>query len=256
MFVSIGRVTRVFFEAYGRMTILLARGVRAFRRAPSHMGQIGEQYRNMGRRSLPMVLVGSVFVGFVLGVQIGTQISAGTPLWIEAGLILQSVLLEMGPIITGLVLAGRVGSGIASELGTMNVTEQVDALRILGLDPIEVLVMPRLIAGMLAVPILTVVFDFTAILSGFVSTYYTIGISWVQFVRGMRAVFNPTEMYTSIIKGFVFGVIITISGCFFGLEAKVGAKGVGKATTSAVATASISIIVVDYLISASLFHVW
>ena len=256
IFEPVGQVALAFFNGYGRMTILFLQTLKAFRRIPRYARQIFDQYTYIGRRSVPMVLIASIFVGFVLGVQIATQISPDTPTWIEAGLIFRSVMLEMGPIITGLILAGRVSSGIAAEIGTMVVTEQVDALRTMGIDPIEFLVLPRLVAGMIAMPMLTILFDFDAILAGFVSTYYTIDLRWPGFVRGMRSVFATTDVYTSIIKGLLNGMIITTIGSFFGLEAKKGAKGVGSATTNAVVAACIVIIMVDYVISASLYHLW
>ncbi len=256
LFSTIGRSLIIFASGYGRLTILLAQTVYAFRRIHRYIPQIVEQYTYIGRKSVPLVTIGSIFMGLLLGVQIGTQMDPRTPVWVEGGLILRTVLLEMGPIVIGLVLAGRVGSGIASELGTMKVTEQVDALRTMGVDPVEYLVMPRLLAGMVAVPTLIIYADFLAIISGFASSYFAIDMSWPEFVRGMRSVFIRTDVYTSIIKAFIFSVIIVIYGSFFGLESRRGAKGVGESTTYAVVWSSIAIIAVDYVISAVLYFVW
>lgn len=235
---------------------MIATALLALRRLPRYLEQVVEQYIYIGKRSLPLIVVSAVFMGLLMGVQIGTQMSETTPAWVEGGLILRTVLLEMGPIIMGIVLSGRVGSGIASELGTMKITEQVDALRTMGINPIEYLVMPRLLSGVIAFTTLIVFFDFLAIISAFVSSYFTIDMTWAGFVRGMRTSYVQTDIFTSLIKAFIFGFLVTGFGTFFGLETKTGAKGVGSATTNAVIWSSIAIIVLDYIISATLYMVW
>jgi len=254
--VMVGQNTISFFEGYGNLTIMAAEAFWAIRKMPQYTQQIFDQFIYIGRRSLPIVMVTSVFVGLALGVQIGTQMSSSTPPWVEGGLILRSILLEMGPIIIGLILSGRVASGIASELGAMKVTEQIDALRVLAIDPIEFLVMPRLIAAMIAVPVLLVFADATGILAGYISSHFTIHLTWEGFVKGMRHVFNERDVYTSLIKALIFGIVIIVFGSFFGLNSQRGAKGVGRATTLAVVWSSVEILALDYIISAVLFFVW
>ncbi len=253
---KIGSQTVEYLVTVGQLTVMTARAYAAMRKAPVYIRQIIDEFIYIGRYSLPIVIVTAVFMGLVLGIQIGTQISAGTPAWVEGGLILRSILLEMGPIIMGLVLAGRVGAGISSELGAMKVTEQIDALRIMGIDPIEFLVMPRLVAGMIAIPILIIYADVFAILAGFVSSHFTIALTWPGFVKGMRHVFAPTDAYTSVIKGHIFGVIIVSMSCYFGINSKRGATGVGAATTNTVIWSSITILVLDYVLSAILYFIW
>lgn len=254
--VRIGRLAIAFLEGYGRLVILFVLAVAAFRRMPKYLIPIVEQYIDIGRKSLPLIAISAVFVGLLMGVQIGAQMDPRIPIWTNGSLILRTILLEMGPIILGLVLAGRVGAGIASELGVMKVTEQIDAFRTLAIDPIEFLVMPRLIAAMLAFPVLVAFFDLLAILAAFLSSHYTIGLSWPEFVKGMRFGFQRTDLYTSLIKGFLFGIVIVACGCFFGLEARRGARGVGVATTHAVIWSSAAIIVLDYVLTAVLFMIW
>ncbi len=253
---SIGRASIRYFESLGQITILFFQSLIASHRAIKFMDQIVDGFLYIGRFSMPIIVIASAFMGLVLGVQIGTQISPETPRWVEGGLILRAVLLEMGPIITGLLLAGRVGSGIASEIGEMKVTEQIDALRTTGIDPIDFLVMPRLLAGMIIIPVLVIYADTISILFGFISSYFTINLTWASFVKGMRHVFLATDVYTSIIKGFIFSIVITVFGCYFGLSAGHGARGVGRATTHAVIWASIVILILDYIISAVLFFIW
>ena len=254
--VQIGQDTIAFLEGYGNLTIMTVEAFWAIRKMPRYVVQVVDQFLYIGRRSLPIVLITSIFVGLALGVQIGTQMSPSTPAWVEGGLILRSVLLEMGPIIIGLILSGRVASGIASELGAMKVTEQIDALRVLAIDPVEFLVMPRLVAAMIAVPVLLVFADAASILSGYLSSHFTIHLTWEGFVKGMRHVFNERDVYTSLIKALIFGIVIIMFGSFFGLNSKRGAKGVGTATTYAVVWSSVEILALDYIISAILFFIW
>ena len=254
--VRVGHLFRVFAESYGALTVMSGRAIVGLRRAPWYMNEIVNQFDYIGRRSLPLIVVTGVFMGFVLGIQIGQQTGSTTPSWIEGGVIIRAVLLAMGPLVTGLVLAGRVGSGVAAELGSMAITEQVDALRIMGIDPVEFLVTPRLVAGVIAVPVLIIVFDFIGVLCGYVSAHYTIGLSWPGFIRGMRRAFVLTDLYSNLIKAFLTGAVIVIIACHFGLRTRVGANGVGRATTSSVIWSSIAVTVIDYVLSALLFYVW
>ena len=253
---GIGYHTRSFLEAYGALTVLGARAIAATRLLPTYYRQFARQYRRIGLNSLPLIFATSVFLGLVLGVQIGNQIDPGTPPRVEAGLILRSVLIEMGPVVAGLVIAGRVGSAMAAEIGTMKVTEQVDALRTFGIDPVHYLVMPRVLAGTLVMPVLVVYTDLLAILSGFVSTRFTIGMTWPGFIQGMQNAFVITDVWTSLIKAVLMGAIISLIGSFFGMRTAQGARGVGNSTTEAVVWSSVGVIVVDYVISAGLYFVW
>ncbi len=254
--VTVGRNAARFMTAYGQVTILLFQTLVAFRKIPTYLPQIVEQYSNIERRSRPLVIVAASAMGFILGIQIGTQMDAATPKWYEGGLILRSVLLEMGPLIMALVLSGRVGSGIAAELGAMQVTEQIDALRVMAVDPVEFLVMPRIVAGLVAVPVLVIFAELVAILSGYVSAYFTIHLSWDGFMKGMTRAFAITDVFASLIKSTIFGVVFILFGCFFGMTAKRGAKGVGSSTTLAFVWSSVAILVLDYVISAVLFFIW
>ena len=252
---SLGSFTHLFISEYGRVGIMLFRAFLAIRKAPIYVKQIIDQFHYIGRKSFPIVIITSAFLGLALGVQIGTQMNSYTPHWMEGGLILRSILLEMGPIIIGLILSGRVAAGISAELGTMKVTEQLDALRSFAIDPIEFLVMPRLVAAMFAVPVLLVFADFTGILAGFFSSHIAIGLSWEGFVKGMRHDFYISDVVTSLVKSYIFGIVIVIFGSYFGMNSKRGAKGVGQATTLAVVWASVDILMLDYLISAILYFI-
>lgn len=252
---KIGRLAISFLTSLGRLSIMGMKTLLAVKKVHIYADQITESFTYIGRDSFPLLLASSAFMGLVVGLQIGMGSGPLTPAWVEGGVVIKLVLLEMGPIIFGLLLAGRVSSGIASEIGEMNVTEQIDALRTAAIDPVEYIVMPRVLAGVLAVPILIVWGDIISILFAYASMYLSVGMAWSGFLEGMRAAFVPKDMYTSVIKGFVFGLIITLFGCYFGLQASHGAKGVGRSTTFAVIWASIVIIILDYGISAALFLV-
>ena len=243
-------------DSVGNFTVMSFKTFVALKKVATYADQVLKSFIYVGRDSIPLLVTSSVFMGLVVGLQVGKGAGPLTPPWVIGGIVVRLVFLEMGPIIFGLLLAGRISAGISSEIGEMNVTEQIDALRTSAIDPVEYIVMPRLLAGILAVPILIVWGDLISIILGFVSTYFAIGLSWSTFLKGMRDGFVSTDMYTSIIKGFVFGIIITLFGSYFGLKAEHGAKGVGRATTYAVIWSSMILIIVDYLLSAILSFIW
>lgn len=247
-----GRSGKTFFTYYGKLTIMSVQSFLAIHKMPIYRLQIIDEFIVIGRRSFPIVSITAIFMGLVLGVQIGTQMSSMTAKYVEGGLVLRAILLEMGPVITAVVIAGRAGAGIASELGTMVVTEQVDALRTMAIDPIEILVMPRLIAGIFAIPALTVFSNIFSISAGFISTKFAINLDYDGFVKGMRMAFHGHDVFISLFKSLIFGIVIILLSCFWGLNSGKGARGVGLATTSAVVSSLIAIFVLDYIISALL----
>jgi phospholipid/cholesterol/gamma-HCH transport system permease protein len=255
VFIEIGSTADTFFTEVGRAGIMTFKAFAAMRKARSFTTQIVDQFIHIGRRSFPLIIITSTFVGLAIGVQVGFQMTGFTPHWMAGGMILRTILIDLGPITIGLVLSGRISSGVAAELGTMKVTEQIEALRSFGIDPIDYLVMPRLVAAMFAVPALLVYSNFTAMIMSYFSCHMTINLTWNEYVQGMRYSFYPGDLDTSLIKGLVFGIVIVISGSFFGLNSERGAKGVGKAATQAVVWASVSVFVLDYLISAILFYI-
>lgn len=252
---NIGSNFIIIVSNLGKATIMFMKTFFAIRKFHKFIPQIVEQFVSIGRKSLILVLVTSVFIGLAIGVEIGFQITGFTPHWTAGGLILRTILIDLGPITLGLVLSGRISAGIASELGTMKVTEQIDALRSFAIDPIEFLLMPRLIAGMVSVPVLLIFSNFISILFGYYSCDMTINLSWAAFVKGLRFSYNFNDVLISLIKSFIFGIIIIFSGSYFGLNSQHGAKGVGKATTHAVVWSSILVFVFDYVVSLIMFYI-
>ena len=252
---NIGYYSILVFTNIGLLSILTFNAFRAILKAPNYIPQIVEQFIYIGRRSLVLVLVISVFAGLAIGVEVGFQLTGFTPHWMAGGLILRTILIDIGPLSLGIALSGRVSAGIASELGTMKITEQIDALRSFAIDPVEYLITPRLIAAMVVIPTLLIFSNFTSIFFAYYSCYMTMNLSWHAFIKGLRFSFDFKDVIISLIKAFTFGIAIVISGAFYGLNSQRGAKGVGKATTQAVVLASIMVFILSYIVSLIMFYI-
>ena len=225
---------------------------------PFYRSDLVQQMDAIGVGSLGIVLLTGFFTGMVLALQSSVQLKTfGATMYIGR-LVAASMIRELGPVLAGLMVAGRVGSGIAAQLGSMRVTEQIDALNTLGTDPIKKLVTPRVLAALIMVPTLTVINDLAGILGGNVIAGIYVGIPtglywrtvWEQIAAGgffLRYV--PHDFIHGLVKPFVFGGIISTIGCHFGLKTSGGTEGVGIATTRTVVTSSILILVVDYFIT-------
>jgi phospholipid/cholesterol/gamma-HCH transport system permease protein len=230
---------------------------------PFYGGDVVHQMDAIGVQSLGIVFLTGFFTGMVLALQSSVQMAQfGATIYIGR-LVAASMIRELGPVLAGLMVAGRVGSGIAAQLGSMRVTEQIDALNTLGTDPIKKLVTPRLLAALVMLPVLTILADFVGILGGNVIASLYVGIPsslywrtvWEQIAGGGFVLqYIPTDFIQGLSKPFVFGGIIAITGCHFGLRTKGGTEGVGAATTRTVVTASILILVVDYFMTQLLLY--
>jgi phospholipid/cholesterol/gamma-HCH transport system permease protein len=204
----------------------------------------------MGIASLPLVLLIAFLGGAVTSQQTGAQFTGGLPLWVIGSVLTASVLTELGPLLTAIVMMARIGAAIAAELASMKVTEQIDALYAMGRDPIPFLVAPRVVAGAIVFPPLTVLADAMGIGSGwFVGLFTVEGLTSYDIIYGMRYYFRPWALIFSVIKGGVFGIAITFIACFVGLEGKGGAEGVGRTTTTAVVITTVALMVLDVLLA-------
>ncbi len=207
------------------------------------------QAYHMGIRSLPLVLFMAVIGGAIASQQTGAQFAGGLPVWVTGSVVTAGVLTELGPVLTAIVLIGRLGASIAAELGTMKVTEQIDALYSIGRDPITLLIVPRVVGGALVVPSLVILADAMGIFAGWATGVMTIdALTSADFLFGVRFYFRPWVLVFSVIKAAVFGVTITFLACFIGLEGRGGAEGVGKTTTSAVVATTIAVMVLDLIL--------
>jgi phospholipid/cholesterol/gamma-HCH transport system permease protein len=207
------------------------------------------QSYDMGVRSIPVVVLVAALSGAVTSQQSGYQFTGTVPIWVIGSIVTASVLTELGPLVTALVLVGRIGARIGAELGTMVVTEQVDALRAVGRDPVEQLVVPRVVAGTLMLPPLVVLADFVGIAAGWVGALLTLPITSAEFEFGARVYFHDFALWFGLIKAAVFGATITFIGCYIGLRASGGAEGVGRTTTSVVVSGTVAIMFWDAVLA-------
>jgi phospholipid/cholesterol/gamma-HCH transport system permease protein len=209
-----------------------------------------DQMNKLGVMSLPLVFLTSLFTGMVLALQSAYQLRLFSAEQFTSDLISVSLCRELGPVLTAMVVAGRVGASIAAELGTMKVTEQVDALKALATDPVQYLVVPRFIAALFMLFVLTIYADCIGMFGGYLITVFKLGMSSHVFIKRAIKALLIKDVVTGLIKAFFFGGFISIVGCYFGFEAKGGAEGVGRSTMLAVVVSLILVIASDALFSA------
>jgi len=237
-------------QKLGRATLLAGAVIRVLPRPRLYINAALQQAYVMGVASLPLVLFMAFLGGAVTSQQTGAQFTGGLPLWVIGSVLAASMLTELGPVLTGIVMMARIGASIAAELASMRVTEQIDALYAMGRDPVAFLVVPRVVAGLLVFPPLVVLADGMGILAGwFVGLIAVDGLTSADVIYGMRYYFRPWALIFSVLKGAVFGLAITFIACFVGLEGRGGAEGVGKATTNAVVTTTLVLMLLDVLLA-------
>jgi phospholipid/cholesterol/gamma-HCH transport system permease protein len=216
---------------------------------PFYHRDLVQQLDHIGLGSLTVVILTGLFTGAVLALQSGITLDQFGARPFVGRLVSASMIKELGPVLTALMLAGRVGSGIAAELGSMVVADQVNALRALGTDPVRKLVVPRVLAGTLMAPVLTVVADFVGILGGWMIAVFQLRVAsslyWSSVIEGLY----PADPWMGLIKPFFLGFVIVTIGCHVGLRARGGTQGVGRATTNAVVAASVGVLAVDFFIT-------
>jgi phospholipid/cholesterol/gamma-HCH transport system permease protein len=209
-----------------------------------------DQMNKIGVMSLPLVFLTALFTGMVLALQSAYQLRLFTATQFTADLVALSVTRELGPVLTAMVVAGRVGASIAAELGTMKVTEQIDAMKALAVDPVRYLVVPRFVAGFFMLFVLTIYADAIGMLGGYLISIFKLGISSHIYIKRSIQAMVVKDVMTGLIKAFFFGGIISLVGCYFGLRARNGAEGVGLSTMLAVVTILILIIASDAVFTA------
>ena len=242
---TLGRATRHSVEAVGAGARFAARTVGAVRDVHTWGPSLTLQMRRIGIDSLPIGVFIAVFTGIVLALLASYSFSGAVPLYFVGTLVEKTITMELAPVLTGLALAGRVGANIAAELGTMRVTEQIDALETLGYDPHSYLVVPRVLAGVMMFPIVVGAAMVAGVASGWLASVGLLDISSADFVRGLRLFFSGFDVRYGLVKAASFGFIVTLIGSIRGLRAAGGAEGVGRAATSAVVHAAVLILVLD-----------
>jgi phospholipid/cholesterol/gamma-HCH transport system permease protein len=251
---AVGRSVIGSLAHVGRFSLMVAELFRAIGEWRIWLPRTMDEARNIGAGSLFIVLLVSGFAGAVTALQTGYQFQGNLPYYVVGTLVVESIVLELGPVLTALVLAGRIGARYAAELGTMRVTEQIDALESLGRSPMSHLIIPRVLAGLVMIPILTVFANAIGVLAGWWSAKQVLPIGNADFTYGAQMFWRPFDAYYSIIKAFFFAGAITLIPCYMGFNAQQGAEGVGKATTTAVVATSVTILLLDTLLAKLLLH--
>ena len=235
--------------------LLLGQTAHSLVTPPVYRHDIVEQFDLIGVGSLTVVLLTGLFTGAALASQTGLTLDQFGARPVVGRLVSAAMVKDLGPVLTALMLAGRIGSGIAAELGSMVVTDQINALRALGTDPVRKLVVPRVLAGFLMAPVLTVIADFVGVVGGWVVARYQLqvnsGLYWSSVVRGLYM----QDAYMGLIKPFILGFVIVTIACHVGLRTTGGTQGVGRSTTMAVVAGSVAVIAVDFFITLILISV-
>jgi phospholipid/cholesterol/gamma-HCH transport system permease protein len=249
-------VQEYFILAWKALRFIFAR--------PFYGQDVIQQMEEIGVKSLGIVLLTGLFTGMVLALQSSVQLQVFGATPYIGRLVAGSMIRELGPVLAGLMVAGRVGSGIAAQLGSMRVTEQIDALNTLGTDPIKKLVTPRVLAALVMLPVLTIINDLIGIIGGMIIAKFIVGLPvslymrtvWEQMMAGgFTFQVIPNDFIQGLSKPFVFGGIIAVTGCYFGLATTGGTEGVGQATTRTVVTSSILILITDYFLTQLLLSI-
>lgn len=249
----LGRGVLANVEEMGKILLLFLSVLAWMVRPPFKLRNIFKQMEFVGVKSIFVVVLTGTFTGMVMALQGYHGFRMFSAESLVGGTVALVMARELGPVLTSLMVTARAGSAMAAELGTMRVTEQIDALAVMAVNPVKHLIVPRVIAGVLMVPLLTVVSDFVGVLGGYFVGVHILGINSGIFVKNITRIVTADDIYNGLIKSACFGLILTVVGCYKGFNTTGGAEGVGRATTEAVVLASITILVSDYFLTAIMF---
>tara|TARA_Y100001934_G_scaffold214916_1_gene254635 strand:+ start:403 stop:1176 length:774 start_codon:yes stop_codon:yes gene_type:complete len=250
---AIGRVFLSFLEATGRLAIFAGVSVSHIVRPPFYPRLLLRQVIEIGYYSLPVVGLTAVFTGMVLALQSYTGFARFNAESAVATVVVLSITRELAPVLAGLMVAGRIGAAMAAEIGTMRVTEQIDALSTLSTNPYKYLVAPRLLAGFIMLPCCVLVADIIGVFGGYLISVHKLGFNPSVYIKNTWQFLEFIDVLSGLVKAAVFGFLIALMGCYHGYYSKGGAQGVGSATTNAVVSASILILGFNYLITEAFF---
>jgi len=250
---TVGRTFLNFLAAAGRLAIFTAVAVSHCLRPPFYPRLLVRQMIEIGYYSLPVVGLTAIFTGMVLALQSYTGFARFSAESAIPNVVIVSITRELGPVLAGLMVAGRVGAAMAAELGTMRVTEQIDALNTLATNPFKYLVVPRLIAGLTMLPLLVLVADIIGVFGGYLVSVHKLGFNPATYLNNTIDFMEVQDVVSGLVKAAAFGFLVTLMGCYHGYHSKGGAQGVGQATTNAVVTASILILCFNYFITELFF---
>ncbi|MBM4402982.1 MAG: ABC transporter permease [Candidatus Cloacimonetes bacterium] len=243
-----------FFAVIGEYILFISKVFARIRYLIKRRFEIVIQCKKMGIDSLPLIALTAAFTGLVTALQAVYQTKGYIPVQLIGVLVGKSTMIELAPVLTALVLTGKIGAAITAEIGTMRVSEQLDALNVLNIDPKNFVFLPRIIAGLIVIPLLTIFAMIMGIGSAWYFSWLRYGIHQHTFFNGMKSYFMPTDLWGGVIKSLVFGFFITTIGCFMGDRTTGGAEGVGRSTMQTVVYASILILISDFIVAALLFN--
>jgi len=240
-------------DSIGRLGLFTGKVLAACVTPPLYLKHILRQFMNIGFYSLAVVGMTALFSGMVLALQSYTGFSRFNAEGAVASVVVLSITRELAPVLAGLMVAGRIGASIAAEIGTMRVTEQIDALTTLSVNPIKYLVVPRVMAGVIMMPILVLIADIIGVMGGYLVGVHVLGFSASGYITQTWDFVEPIDVISGLVKAGVFGFIVTLLGCYNGYNSGRGAQGVGAATTNAVVSASILILIFNYFLTQAFF---
>jgi phospholipid/cholesterol/gamma-HCH transport system permease protein len=250
---NLGNRTVLFINHTGAVFIMLGKALLYLTKIWQNRRLVLDQMLEIGVHSVPLVLFVGVFAGAVASVQTAYQLKGYISYNYLGAATSVAIFIELGPVLTALVIAGRVGASIAAEIGTMKVTEQLDALESLAIDPIRYLAMPRIFSGFVMIPILTILADFIGVMGAYAVAYINLDLAPEVFFGSVKDFFSILNVMSGLIKAFVFGGVTAIIGCYVGFNTTGGAEGVGQATIKAFVLSSALILLNDYILSVLLF---
>ncbi|MBI3706840.1 MAG: ABC transporter permease [Proteobacteria bacterium] len=250
---AIGRVFIAFLQATGRIALFTAVSLSHCVRPPWYPQLIARQMLDIGYFSLPVVGLTALFTGMVLALQSYTGFARFSAEGSVATVVVLSVTRELGPVIAGLMVAGRIGASMAAEIGTMRVTEQIDALTTLSTNPFKYLIAPRLLAGFTMLPLLVIVADIIGVFGGYLVGVHKLNFNPAAYLKRTFDYLEFVDVFSGLVKAAAFGFLISLMGCYHGYHSEGGAQGVGRATTDAVVSASILILIFNYGITEIFF---
>ncbi len=250
---AIGRVFLDFLSHVGRLTAFSGTALSHMVRPPYYPALILRAMIEIGYYSLPVVGLTAIFTGMVLALQSYSGFSRFAAEGAVATVVVLSITRELAPVLAGLMVAGRIGASMAAEIGTMRVTEQIDALVTLSTNPFKYLIAPRLLAGLLMLPLLVLVADIIGVFGGFLVGVYKLGFNPSTYLARTHEYLEPMDVISGLTKAAVFGLLISLMGCYHGYYSKGGARGVGNATTNSVVSAAVLILISNYIITVLYF---
>ena len=249
----IGRTFLVFLEATGRLTLFTVSSLSHCLRPPFYPRLVFRQMVEIGYYSLPVVGLTAIFTGMVLALQSYTGFARFSAESAIPNVVIVSITRELGPVLAGLMVAGRVGAAMAAEIGTMRVTEQIDALDTLATNAFKYLVAPRLLAGITMLPLLVLTADIIGVFGGYIVSIFKLGFNPSLYIKNTWDFMEAIDVISGLVKASVFGFLVTLMGCYHGYNSRGGAQGVGSATTNAVVSGSVLILSSNYLITELFF---